>query len=129
MCGTDYLLPSPDAAPPVPALSTGAIVGIVAGVVLCACAVLLYTALRGSVTNMAPLKEKKKAHRRLLVNAVFFDRSNRVLVRVDGVLPLKLAAEDLLADEVKKKTKNSATKTSTRMVAQRGPLAVSASQQ
>lgn len=128
MCGTDYLLPSPDAAPPVPALSTGAIVGIVAGVVLCACAVLLYTALRGSVTNMAPLKEKKKAHRRLLVNAVFFDQSNRVLVRVDGVLPLKLAVEDLLADE-KKKTKNSATKTSTRMVAQRGPLAVSASQQ
>lgn len=105
MCGTDYLLPSPDAAPPVPALSTGAIVGIVAGVVLCACAVLLYTALRGSVTNMAPLKEKKKAHRRLLANAVFFDQSNRVLVRVDGVLPLKLAVEDLLADEVKKNKK------------------------
>lgn len=106
MCGTDYVRPSPDAVPPVPALSTGAIVGIIAGVVLCACAILLYTAIRGSVTNIAPLKRKKATtQRHLVINAVFFDQSNRVLVRVDGVFPIKLAIENFLEDEASVKEK------------------------
>ncbi|KAI9261672.1 hypothetical protein BDA99DRAFT_538059 [Phascolomyces articulosus] len=101
MAGTEYIVPSDAAVAPVPALSIAAMIGIVSGVVVIGCAILLYIVVfrqrgyQSSRSTIATSIQTEKIRRRLVLNSVIFDNKGKILVRVDGVLPMRTVMYDM----------------------------------
>ncbi|KAG0164466.1 hypothetical protein DFQ30_009892 [Apophysomyces sp. BC1015] len=91
LAGTIYYVPD-EGQPPTPALSTAALIGIISGIVVLACVILLYIGFKGNI-NRIPLATPKKS-RRLILGTVFFDNNDRILVKVDGCVPMKEVMRD-----------------------------------
>jgi hypothetical protein len=88
LVGTIFYKPNYAGSPPVPKLQTPALIGVMLGVVLSACAMLLYVIIRRGNGSL-PLVMYKSTKKRLILDAVFFDPMNRILVKTDGTLPMK----------------------------------------
>ncbi|KAI8881881.1 hypothetical protein K501DRAFT_324283 [Backusella circina FSU 941] len=94
LVGTIFYKPNYTGSPPVPKLQTPALIGVMLGVVLSACAMLLYVIIRRSHGSL-PLAIYKNTKKRLILDVVFFDPMNRILVKTDGTLPMKEIVEHL----------------------------------
>ncbi|KAG2225935.1 hypothetical protein INT45_006631 [Circinella minor] len=93
MAGTEYRLP-PNEIPPTPALRRPALIGIISAIVVVACVLLLYIALKSSVAHL-PIATQAKKSERLFLDVVFFDKSGRILVNLDGTVPMKEVLGDI----------------------------------
>ncbi|KAI8144161.1 hypothetical protein BJV82DRAFT_667992 [Fennellomyces sp. T-0311] len=102
MAGTEYLIPTDtDATAPVPSLSIAALIGIISGVVVIGCAILVYIVvfrhrgIRSAPPTIASSIKTEKIRRRLVLDAVVFDNKGKILVRVDGILPMRTVMNDM----------------------------------
>ncbi|KAG2221050.1 hypothetical protein INT45_009708 [Circinella minor] len=102
MAGTDYIAPSNTAVAPVPALSNTGLIGIISAVVIVGCAILFYVvvfrhrdSLVSSRSTNATSIQTEKIRRRLVLDSVIFDNKGKILVRVDGLLPMRTVMNDM----------------------------------
>ena len=86
LVGTIFYRPNYSGPPPVPALKTPALIGIIAAVIVSACIGLLYISIKTGMKNL-PLYAKNE-NKRLILDVVLFDPLGRILVNVDGTLPM-----------------------------------------
>lgn len=98
LVGTTFHLPPSNAPPPKPKLSPAALIGIISAIVVVACAALIYISLKANFKSVY----RNKTNRRLILDCVLFDPMGRVLVKVDGTVPMEQVVYDLNA-HVKKK--------------------------
>ena len=96
MAGTEYKLP-PNQIPPTPALSRAGLIGIISAIVVVACVLLLYIAVKSGVAHL-PIATQAKKSERLFLDVVFFDKNGRILVNLDGVVPMKEVLGDIHAN-------------------------------
>jgi hypothetical protein len=80
LVGTIFYRPN-YSAPPVPKLRTPALIGIISAIIVSACLGLLYISIKTGMKNL-PLYTKNTS-KRLILDAVIFDRIGRILVKVD----------------------------------------------
>ncbi|EIE84171.1 hypothetical protein G6F46_007171 [Rhizopus delemar] len=93
LVGTTFHLPPSNAPPPKPKLSPAALIGIISAIVVVACAALIYISLKANIQNVY----RNKTNRRLILDYVLFDPTGRVLVKVDGTVPMEQVVDDLNA--------------------------------
>lgn len=86
LVGTDFYRPNYHETIPIPKLQTPALIGIISGVILSACIALLYIGIKAGMKNLP--KYIKNTNKRLILDAVIFDPLGRILVKVDGTLPM-----------------------------------------
>ncbi|KAI8144251.1 hypothetical protein BJV82DRAFT_608864 [Fennellomyces sp. T-0311] len=99
MAGTEYRLPY-NQVPPTPRLSRAALIGIISAIVVSACVILLYIAMKAGVAHLPIVMQVK--NQRLLLDVVFFDKNGRILVNLDGTVPTKEILSDMQADSLDK---------------------------
>ncbi|CAO3702422.1 unnamed protein product [Rhizopus stolonifer] len=92
LLGTIFYLP-PLGTPPRPTLSTGALIGIIAAIVVVACVTLISIRFK-------TIQYRKTTHKRLILDCLLFDPSGLILVQVDGTLPMKEIHNDLENNEL-----------------------------
>lgn len=88
LVGTDFFLPDYDTGNtiPLPKLKTAALIGIIAAIIVIACIVLLVIGIKAGMQNL-PMYTKN-TNKRLILDSVMFDPIGRVLVKIDGTLPM-----------------------------------------
>ncbi|KAI9249434.1 hypothetical protein BDA99DRAFT_523777 [Phascolomyces articulosus] len=96
MAGTEYRLP-PHQIPPTPALSRAGLIGIISAIVVVACVLLLSIAVKSGVVHL-PMAVQQAKNERLFLDVVFFDRNGRILVNLDGTVPMKEVLGDIHAN-------------------------------
>lgn len=84
--GTIFYRPNTAGPPPVPKLQTPALIGVISAIVVSACIGLLYVSIKTGIKNL-PLYSKN-TNKRLILDAVIFDPIGRILVKIDGTLPM-----------------------------------------
>lgn len=89
MVGTLYYPDASNSGPPTPVLGYGALIGIISGIVIVSCIVLFAIGAKASFDNHASLFQAKTKKKRLILDTVYFDTNGRVLVKVDGIVPMK----------------------------------------
>ncbi|CEG71077.1 hypothetical protein RMATCC62417_06867 [Rhizopus microsporus] len=94
LVGTIFYVPYGHIPPPQPKLRPAALIGIIATIVVVACATLFYISFKTGLKEF-----KKVTSKRLILDSVIFDKSGRILVKVDGTLPAKEIVHDLDANE------------------------------
>lgn len=85
LVGTRFYIPDLQFIP-VPKLKTAALIGIIAAVIVIACIALLYISIRAGIKHLP--KYNKNTNKRLILDAVIFDPIGRILVKIDGTLPM-----------------------------------------
>ncbi|KAI8879931.1 hypothetical protein K501DRAFT_192481 [Backusella circina FSU 941] len=93
LVGTVYYKGESTNGPPNPVLRTPALIGIISAIVVVACMILCVIAAKAKIRDVTLFFEKK--HKRLILDIVFFDTNGRVLVKTDGILPMKEILEKL----------------------------------
>lgn len=93
LIGTVFYRPNYSGTPPIPKLQTPALIGIISGIIVSACIALLYISVKTSMRNL-PLY-KKNTNKRLILDAAIFDPLGRILVKIDGTLPMTEIAHNL----------------------------------
>ncbi|CAO3703002.1 unnamed protein product [Rhizopus stolonifer] len=91
LVGTTFYLPSSTAPPPTPKVSTAALIGTISAVTVVACVGLLYVSVKTNIENVY----RTNANKRLVLDCVLFDKTGRVLVKVDGTVPMEEIIHDL----------------------------------
>jgi hypothetical protein len=86
LVGTIFYRPSDMETPPVPKLQTPALIGIISAIIVSACVGLLYISIKTGMQNLP--RYMKNTNKRLILDAVIFDPIGRILVKVDGTLPM-----------------------------------------
>ncbi|KAI9263534.1 hypothetical protein EDC94DRAFT_560752 [Helicostylum pulchrum] len=100
LVGTVYYTPDDIAGgPPTPLLGTGALIGIIAAIVVVACIILFVIGTKNSIENHSMLFQKEIPHKRLILDTIFFDTHGRMLVKVDGIVPMKEILNEIPEDE------------------------------
>lgn len=102
MTGTIYYLPDSTAVPPKPALETAALIGIICAIIVVACLILLFTGIQTARRALALSTEKvlstetvsatptsTQFHQQLTLGVIYFDPVGRILVNLDGVVPMQ----------------------------------------
>lgn len=91
LVGTVYYPGNLSSGPPTPLLGTPALIGIIAGVVVAACIILVFIGAKNRLNNNSCLfrRTSKSSHKRLILDTIFFDTNGRILVKIDGVVPMK----------------------------------------
>ncbi|KAF7729319.1 hypothetical protein EC973_004575 [Apophysomyces ossiformis] len=96
MAGTIYYVPD-EGKPPQPPLHTAGLIGIISGIVVLACIILLYIGYKCNADRI-PLVAVKKT-KRLILGTIFFDKEGHILVKVDGTVPMKEIIRDFQVTE------------------------------
>lgn len=86
LVGTIFYRPNYSGTPPVPKLQTPALIGIISAIIVSACVGLLYISIKTGMQNLP--RYNKNTNKRLILDAVIFDPLGRILVKVDGTLPM-----------------------------------------
>ncbi|KAI9364200.1 hypothetical protein BD770DRAFT_309575, partial [Pilaira anomala] len=89
LAGTIYYPAQSIEGPPTPLLAARTLIGIIAAIVVPTCIILFIISAKKSLVNNSILFQKKESHRRLILDTVFFDTNGRMLVKVDGIVPMK----------------------------------------
>lgn len=100
LAGTMYYPGKSDSGPPTPLLGTPALIGIIAAVVVSACILLFFIGAKNQLENNSSLFQSNKSHKRLILDTIFFDTNGRILVKVDGVVPMKEIWNETLGDVI-----------------------------
>ncbi|KAI7892433.1 uncharacterized protein EV154DRAFT_505134 [Mucor mucedo] len=99
LVGTIFYKPNYSSGPPVPKLQTPALIGIISAVTVSACIGLIYFSIKTGIKNL-PLYIKN-TNKRLILDSVIFDPMGRILVKIDGTLPMTEIVHNLELNETK----------------------------
>lgn len=88
LVGTMYYPGDSHTGPPTPVLATPALIGIISAIVVAGCIILFVIVAKAKIEN-SKLPFQKKSQKRLILDTIFFDTNGRILVKVDGVVPMK----------------------------------------
>ncbi|KAL9540537.1 hypothetical protein MBANPS3_009628 [Mucor bainieri] len=99
LVGTEFYRPSFHGPVPVPKLQTPALIGIISAVIVSACVGLLYISVKAGMEKL-PMYTKN-TNKRLILDSVIFDPIGRILVKVDGTLPMTEVVRHLELNESK----------------------------
>lgn len=84
MAGTSYEVLDPNATPPVPPLTTAALIAIIASIVVVTCVGLMFIQVWQSKILL-----KKQKTSQVAVSAIYYDQDGKLLVKDDGTVPMK----------------------------------------
>ncbi|CEP19555.1 hypothetical protein [Parasitella parasitica] len=82
VCGDSH------AGPPTPVLAAPALIGIISAIVITGCIILFFIVAKAKIEN-SKMPFQRKSQKRLILDTIFFDTNGRILVKVDGVVPMK----------------------------------------
>ncbi|RCI06902.1 hypothetical protein CU098_013793 [Rhizopus stolonifer] len=86
-----------DVTPPTPVMTIPTLIGIISAIVLIACILLFIIAVKSKIENdNSPIQADSRT--RLILGLVFFDARGRMLVKVDGIVPMKEITESVPED-------------------------------
>ncbi|KAI8639264.1 hypothetical protein BD408DRAFT_421670 [Parasitella parasitica] len=105
LVGTEFYRPSPHGSIPVPKLQTPALIGIISAVIVSACVGLIYISVKAGMKKL-PMYTKN-TNKRLILDSVIFDPMGRILVKVDGTLPMTEIVHNLELNESKQEFSSS----------------------
>ncbi|KAI8639850.1 hypothetical protein BD408DRAFT_370919 [Parasitella parasitica] len=88
LVGTMYYPGDSHTGPPTPVLATPALIGIISAIVVAGCIILFAIVAKAKIEN-SKMPFQKKSQKRLILDTIFFDTNGRILVKVDGVVPMK----------------------------------------
>ncbi|KAI9478681.1 MAG: hypothetical protein EXX96DRAFT_483243 [Benjaminiella poitrasii] len=88
LIGTIYYPGDSASGPPTPLIQTGALIGIVSAIVVTGCIILFFIAAKTKL-DKSKLPFEKKTRKRLILNTIFFDTNGRIMVKIDGIVPMK----------------------------------------
>jgi hypothetical protein len=88
LVGTMYYPGDSHTGPPTPVLATPALIGIISAIVVAGCIILFVIVAKAKIEN-SKLPFQKKSQKRFILDTIFFDTNGRILVKVDGVVPMK----------------------------------------
>ncbi|KAI8987998.1 hypothetical protein BDF20DRAFT_998531 [Mycotypha africana] len=91
LVGTDFYIPPEGQQAPVAKLQEPALIGIISAVIICCCVGLLYVSIKAGIKTLPKYistRKKTSYRKRLILNTVLFNPSGRILVKVDGTLPM-----------------------------------------
>ncbi|KAL9546225.1 hypothetical protein MBANPS3_006762 [Mucor bainieri] len=94
LVGTMYYPGDSHTGPPTPVLPTAALIGIISAIVVAGCIILFAIVAKAKIEN-SKLPFQKKPQKRLILDTIFFDTNGRILVKVDGVVPMKEILSEL----------------------------------
>lgn len=94
LVGTMYYPGDSHTGPPTPVLPTAALIGIISAIVVAGCIILFVIVAKAKIEN-SKLPFQKKPQKRLILDTIFFDTNGRILVKVDGVVPMKEILSEL----------------------------------
>lgn len=89
LAGTLYYTAKSSSGPPTPLLETPALIGIIAAVVVSACILLFFIGAKNRLESNSSFFQSNRSHKRLILDTIFFDTNGRILVKVDGIVPMK----------------------------------------
>lgn len=93
LVGTVFYRPNYSGAPPIPKLQTPALIGTISGIIVSACIALLYISIKTGMRNLP--RYTKNTNKRLILDSAIFDPTGRILVKIDGTLPMTEIAQNL----------------------------------
>ncbi|CEP08425.1 hypothetical protein [Parasitella parasitica] len=99
LVGTEFYRPNSHGPIPVPKLQTPALIGIISAVIVSACVGLIYISVKAGMKKL-PMYTKN-TNKRLILDSVIFDPMGRILVKVDGTLPMTEVVHNLELNESK----------------------------
>lgn len=88
LVGTVYYPSDSNSGPPTPVLGTAALIGIISAIVVLSCIGLFFVVVKANIEN-GKLPFQKTSRKRLILDIVFFDSNGRIMVKVDGLVPMK----------------------------------------
>ncbi|KAI8990289.1 hypothetical protein BDB01DRAFT_780773 [Pilobolus umbonatus] len=97
--GTLFYFPNSDHPPPLPSIEVPEVIAAIS-VVLVLCLIILLVIIVVSCVRSLP-KYNRNNNKRLVLDAVIFDSAGRILVKVDGTLPMKEIARNVELNETK----------------------------
>lgn len=95
LLGTVYYPGNSETGPPKPVLRTPALIGTIAAIVVVACLILCFFVAKTGIENTHLSFRKKSYAKRLILDCVLFDTNGRILVKVDGSVPMKEVLQKL----------------------------------
>ncbi|KAI8973485.1 hypothetical protein BDF20DRAFT_837427 [Mycotypha africana] len=98
LVGTIYYEGDNDDTPPIPVMSTPALIGIIFGIVAAGCLILLAIVTKAHINSSKYTKNRDSSKRRLVLDTIFFDRNGRIMVKVDGIVPMKEILSEIPED-------------------------------
>jgi hypothetical protein len=101
LVGTVYYPGNSNSGPPTPVLGTTALIGIISAIVLVSCILLFFVVAKTSIEN-GKLPFQSTSHKRLILDTIFFDSNGRIMVKVDGIVPMKEILNRIPGDVNKK---------------------------
>jgi hypothetical protein len=90
LAGTTFYLPITTSIPPRPMLNTVTLISIITVIITIACVTLICISV---ITNFK--NNCKNDAKRLVLDCFMIDQNERILVKVDGTLPMKEIFHDL----------------------------------
>lgn len=97
LVGTVYYPGDSTSGPPTPVIATPALIGIISAIVVATCIILCIIVAKAKMEN-SKLPFQKISNQRLILDTVIFDSNGRILVKVDGVVPMKEILQRLPED-------------------------------
>jgi hypothetical protein len=88
LVGTVYYPGDSNSGPPTPVLGASALIGIISAIVLVACILLFAIVAKAKMEN-GKLPFQTTSYKRLILDTIFFDSNGRIMVKVDGIVPMK----------------------------------------
>lgn len=101
LAGTMYYTGKSSSGPPTPLLETPALIGIIAAVVVSACILLFFIGAKNRLESNSSFFQNNRSHKRLILDTIFFDTNGRILVKVDGIVPMKEIWNETIGDVFK----------------------------
>lgn len=98
LVGTLYYPGITDSGPPNPLIGTSALIGIIASIVIVTCIILFFIGAKASIQSNTSFFQSHKSHKRLILDTIFFDTNGRILVNVDGIVPMKEILNEIPED-------------------------------
>lgn len=89
MVGTEYYPGRTSGEPPSSVLKTPVIIGVVAAIVVSTCVLFFAIGVKHEFLNMLFCKGRRDQRKRIILDVVFFDTNGRILVNIDGLVPMK----------------------------------------
>ncbi|CEG78860.1 hypothetical protein RMATCC62417_13399 [Rhizopus microsporus] len=89
MVGTEYYPGRASGEPPSSVLKTPVIIGVITAIVVSTCVLFFAMGVKHEFLNMLFCKGRRDQHKRIILDVVFFDTNGRILVNIDGLVPMK----------------------------------------
>lgn len=89
MVGTEYYPGRTNGEQPSSVLKTPVIIGVATAIVVSTCVLFFAIGVKHEFLNTLFCKGRRDQYKHIILDVVFFDTNGRILVNIDGLVPMK----------------------------------------